>query len=180
MPAQRRTLPIKRFRSLAIATVALSLSAGAAFAFTDLPEQALEGLGIASGHDRELPARPETLPTPADADTRVATDSQVDLAAEDLPDAASHGSDVSAAAKADDPTPDTNRGADVSAVAKDNHGQEVAADHKPADVPPPDPGQPADAGAPEGAGKPDGAGQPISTSHSQPADPGPPDGAGKP
>jgi hypothetical protein len=163
---------MKRFRSLAIATVALSLSAGAAFAFTDLPEQALDGLGIASGHaDRELPARPKTLPTPADADTRVATDSQVDLAAEDLPDAASHGSDVSAAAKADDPTPDTNRGADVSAVAKDNHGAAAVEEHKPADAGPPvDAGQPDDPGLPDAVDIPDAA----------PEDPGPPADPGKP
>jgi hypothetical protein len=163
---------MKRFRSLAIATVALSLSAGAAFAFTDLPEQALEGLGIASGHaDRELPARPETLPTPADADTRVATDSQVDLAAEDVPDAASHGAAVSEAAKPDDPPADNDHGAAVSEVARDNHGAAAVEEHKPADAgPPADAGQPDDPGPPDAVNIPDAA----------PEDPGPPDDPGKP
>jgi hypothetical protein len=85
----------------------------------------------------------------------------------DLPDVASHGTDVSVAARAEDPTPDTNRGADVSAVARDNHGQSVAASHKPEGV-----------GKPDGVGKPEGAGQP--TDPGIPADPGAPDGAGKP
>jgi hypothetical protein len=79
---------------------------------------------------------------------------------------------VSTVATSDDPTPDTNRGADVSAAAKDNAGQKIAADHRPANVPP------ADAGAPEGAGVPDGAGAPEDPG--QPEDPGAPDGAGKP
>ncbi len=85
----------------------------------------------------------------------------------DLPDAATHGADVSTVATSDDPTPDTNRGADVSAAAKDNHGQIVAASHKPAEV-----GKPDNAGKPEGAGQPDDPGKPT--------DPGAPDGAGRP
>ena len=117
---------------------------------------------------KDLPARPTEVP-PGDVDLNV------DAAAPqaDLPDAAGHGAEVSGVATSDDPTPDTNKGADVSAAAKDNHGQETAADHRPADA-----GQPEDAGAPDGAGQPDGAGKPADPG--QPADPGAPDGAGKP
>lgn len=155
-----------RFRALLIATVALALSAGAVAAFTDLPQAAWNGLTKANQiSGQTVPARPADLPGSVGVQ---ATDTNV----ADLPDAASHGQDVSGVATADDPTPDTNRGQDVSAAAKDNHGQAVAADKRPADVPP------ADAGAPDGAGKPDGAGQPDEPG--QPADPGAPDGAGKP
>jgi hypothetical protein len=167
---QEDSLPMKRFRSVAIAVTALALSAGAVFAFTDVPQQAVDALAAASGlAGRQLPAHPATLPEAAD-DHASGVDT-LDVAA-DLPDAASHGSDVSAVATADDPTPDTNKGADVSAAAKDNAGQTKAAEHRPAAVPP------VDTGAPEGAGKPDGAGMPADAG--QPADPGAPDGAGKP
>lgn len=148
-----------RLRSVAVAIAALALSAGAVAAFTTLPDAAWTGLNKAievSGKD--LPTRPAELPT---------VDSQLVVTAEDLPDAASHGVDVSTVATSDDRTPDTNRGADVSAAAKDNHGQSVAAGHVPADP-----------GAPDGVGKPAGAGQPDDPG--QPEDPGPPDGAAKP
>ena len=149
-----------RMRSLGIAFVALMLSAGAVAAFNTLPDQAWTGLNKANDvSGQSVPARPAELPNPA-AD-------RLDLTTQDVPDAASHGVDVSTVATADDPTPDTNRGADVSAAAKDNHGQSVAADHRPTD-----------AGAPDGAGKPEGAGAPDQPG--QPDDPGAPDGAGKP
>ena len=148
-----------RFRAPAIALAAVAISAGTALAFSALPDAASSGIQTATENSgRTIPARPAQLPT--------SVETRLDLAA-DLPDAASHGVDVSTIATADDPTPDTNRGADVSAVAKDNHGQATAAEHRPAD-----------AGKPAGAGKPDGAGQPDDPG--QPADPGPPDGAGKP
>jgi hypothetical protein len=157
-----------RVRSLAIAATAVVLSATAVAAFSDLPDAASDGLATAIGASGRttLPARPADPP----AHTSLAVD--VEVAAE-LPDAAAHGGAVSAAATGEDPTPDTNRGADVSAVAKDNHGQEVAAGHRPADA-----GQPADVGAPDGAGQPEGAGKPAEPG--QPEDPGAPDGAGKP
>ena len=157
-----------RLRSLAIATAALVLSSTAVGAFTDLPDAASNGLEKAmdASGKTTLPARPADVPTLTSQGVEINT-------AGDVPDAAAHGADVSAVATGDDPTPDTNRGADVSAVARDNHGQEIAAEHRPADA-----GQPADAGAPDGAGKPEGAGQPADPG--QPEDPGPPDGAGKP
>ena len=156
-----------RFRSITIAAAVLVLSATAVAAFSDLPDAASNGLVTASeASGKTLPARPAEPP----AHTTQSLDSTV---AADLPDAASHGADVSAVATGDDPTPDTNRGADVSAAAKDNHGQEVAAEHRPADA-----GKPADVGAPDGAGKPEGAGQPADPG--RPEEPGPPDGAGKP
>jgi hypothetical protein len=157
-----------RLRSLAIAGVGLVLSATAVAAFTDLPDAASNGLEKALDASRKstVPARP------ADPPGHTARSGDVTVAA-DLPDAASHGADVSGVATGDDPTPETNRGADVSEAARDNHGQDVAADNRPADA-----GRPADVGAPDGAGKPDGAGQPEDPG--PPADPGPPDGAGKP
>ena len=150
-----------RFRAPAIAIAAAAISAGTALAFSALPDAPSNGLENATQKsDRTLPARPAELPTVVDT-------TGLDAAAEDLPDAAAHGVDVSTVATSDDPTPDTNRGADVSVAAKDNHGQETAAKNRPADV-----------GKPEGAGKPDGAGQPDDPG--QPTDPGAPEGAGKP
>jgi hypothetical protein len=157
---------MSRIRSLAVAIALVTLSAGAVAAFTNLPDAAWSGLNKANEVSvQTVPARPADVADSVDVQS-------TDLSAEDLPDAASHGADVSTVATSDDPTPDTNRGADVSAAAKDNHGQDVAADHRPADVPP------ADAGAPDGAGAPEGAGQPEDPG--QPDDPGAPDGAGKP
>jgi hypothetical protein len=153
-----------RLRSFAIAFVALALSAGAALAFTDLPEAALSGLGVATEKaDRDLPARPAAFPVPADADLRVA--------AEDLPDAASHGVEVSDAAKPDDPPADSDHGGDVSEVARDNNGATAVDEHKPADAgPPDDPGPPEDPGVPGSVELPDDA----------PDDPGPPADPGQP
>ena len=150
-----------RFRAPAIAIAAVAISAGTALAFSALPDAASSGLDNAMEKSvRTLPARPVELPTVVDT-------TLLDAAAEDLPEAAAHGVDVSTVATSDDATPDTNRGADVSAAAKDNHGQETSAENRPAD-----------AGKPEGAGKPDGAGQPDEPG--QPTDPGAPEGAGKP
>jgi hypothetical protein len=113
--------------------------------------QALDALGPASEHaGRDLPARPETLPVAADERTAAATETSVELTAEDLPDAASHGAAVSDAAKPADPPADSDHGKTVSEVARDNNGAAAVEEHKPAD-----------------AGKPDSAGKP--------ADPGPPD-----
>jgi hypothetical protein len=149
-----------RLKSLPLALGVLILSAGAVFAFTTLPSAAGPGLERASeAAGRAVPARPASIDAPAED---VVTTDEVDL-----PDAASHGADVSTVATSDDPTPDTNRGADVSAAAKDNHGQAVATSHKPAEV-----GKPDNAGKPEGAGQPDDPGKPT--------DPGAPEGAGKP
>jgi hypothetical protein len=166
-----------RLRSAAIALVALGLSAGSAFAFTALPDAASGGLAKASqASGRTVPARPATPPG-RPADTAPTTDVTVssDATTQDVaqPDAAQHGAAVSAVAKADDATPDTNHGADVSAAAKDNHGQAIASTHKPANA-----GPPATHGKPDGAGKPEGAGKPADPG--KPENPGPPVGAGKP
>jgi hypothetical protein len=168
-----------RVRSTAIALVALALSAGAAFAFTTLPDAASQSIDEATEMSgRTIPARPAApAGPPADVPPVDLPDavvqSQLDVAAEDLPDAAQHGVDVSTVARGDDPTPDTNRGADVSEAARDNAGQATAADKRPENA-----GPQADAGKPDGAGKPEGAGQPADPG--KPDDPGPPAGAGKP
>ena len=149
-----------RLKSFPLAVGVLIVSAGVAFGFATLPSAAGPGLErVSEAADRTVPARPASIDAPA---VDVVTSNEVDL-----PDAATHGADVSTVATSDDPTPDTNKGTDVSVVAKDNHGQDVAASHKPAE-----------AGKPDHAGKPDGAGQPDAPG--KPADPGPPDGAGKP
>jgi hypothetical protein len=161
-----------RFRSLAVALTALALSAGATFAFTDLPDQALEALGGASGQaDRTLPARPATLPVPADTHAGSAIDSEVDVAAEDLPEAADHGAAVSDAAKPDDPPAGSEHGKTVSEVARDNHGTATAAEHKPSDA-----GKPDNAGKPQDPGPPDS----VTIPDAAPEDPGPPADPGKP
>ena len=155
-----------RLKSIPVAVGAVVLSAGTVFAFTALPDAATPGLTKASdAAGRTVPARDVSVDAPVAAPAAVP--------AVELPDAASHGSDVSAAATAEDTTPDTTHGADVSAVAKDNHGTATAAEHRPADA-----GKPADVGPPDGAGKPAGAGKPVDPG--QPADPGAPDGAGQP
>jgi hypothetical protein len=170
---------VRRSRSIAIALSALALSAGAVAAFNELPEAASNGFDRATEvTERSLPARPdEPAGPPTDVppvELPAAVDqTQVEVAAEDLPGAAQHGQDISTVAKGDDPTPDTNRGADVSAAARDNHGQETAAEKRPESA-----GPPADAGAPDGASKPEGAGKPEDPG--RPEDPGPPAGAGKP
>ena len=151
-----------RIKAVPVAIVVLALSAGAAFAFSNLPNAASNGLDKATEMtDKDLPARPAEVP-PVDLPDAV-PQSQT-LSAEDLPDAASHGSDVSTVATGDDPTPDTNRGADVSAAAKDNHGQATAA------------GKPDSAGQPDDPGPPDSVDLPDAA----PDDPGPPADPGKP
>jgi hypothetical protein len=151
-----------RLRSLPVAILAIFVSAGVVAAFT-IPSAASDGLATATKHSgKTLPAVPTatgiTVAPTADAPTAVPAE---------LPDAASHGAAVVAAAQADDTTPDTNHGADVSAIARQNNGQTIAATHRPAAA-----GKPADVGKPAGAGQPADPGIP--------ADPGPPDGAGRP
>jgi hypothetical protein len=158
-----------RLKSLPVALAAVALSAGAVLGYAALPTASQPGLDRASeAAKRVVPARPvQDAAIPAAVPL-------VAPAAEDT-----HGSDVSTVATGDDPTPDSNRGADVSAAARANHGQEVAASHRPEDAgPPEDTGKPDDAGAPEDAGKPEGAGKPEAPG--QPDDPGPPAGAGPP
>ena len=153
-----------RLRNLPLALAALAVSAGAALGFNALPTAAGPGLErAADAAGRVVPARPVSVEAQPVAPATEPDTTHVSLLpdAANLPDAASHGAAVSAVAKADDPTPDTNHGADVSAVARDNHGQDVAAAHRPADA-----GKPADTGKPDGAGK--------------PSDPGKPDQPGRP
>ncbi|HSL76678.1 MAG TPA: hypothetical protein VK867_07025 [Candidatus Limnocylindrales bacterium] len=158
-------------KAIPFALAALVVTAGAALAFTDLPDQARAALDRASEHaDRDLPARPATLPVPADTHAGVAADTQ-EVAAQDLPEAAHHGAAVSAAAKPADPPADTDHGKDVSDVARDDHGAATAEEHKPAA-----------AGPPEGAGQPEAPGPPESVDipDAAPEDPGPPTDPGKP
>jgi hypothetical protein len=143
-----------RLRTFPIAILALLVSSGVVAA-VNLPTAASSGLTIASEHaGKTLPA----VPTTTGLSLAPKADATEDLAAPaDLPDAANHGATVSAVARAEDATPDTNHGADVSAVAKQNAGQAIAAERRPAGA-----GKPDDAGKPAGAGPaaPGGAGRP--------------------
>ena len=133
-----------RFRTIPFAVAILALSGGAVLAFSTMPDASAPGLTKATeASGQVVPRRPvNEHGQPAVVDQT--TDESSDTPDADAPDAASHGAAVSAVAKADDTTPDTNHGADVSAVAKDNHGQTVAAGHRPADAgKPADPGKPA-------------------------------------
>jgi hypothetical protein len=141
-----------RMKSVPLAIGGLVLAAGTVAAFTALPDAAGPGLqkaAEAAGKTVPVRAAPDAAPPVAPAAE------PAEAPAADLPDAASHGADVSAVATAEDTTPDTNHGADVSIVARDNHGQDAVAAHKPASA-----GKPADVGKPDGAGKPQDPGKP--------------------
>jgi hypothetical protein len=133
-----------RLRTIPLAVAILVLSGGAALAFSTMPDASAPGLTKATqASGQVVPRRPlNEHVTPATVEQT--TDETSDTPDADTPAAANHGAAVSAVAKAEDTTPDTNHGADVSAVAKDNHGQTVAAGHRPADTgKPADPGKPA-------------------------------------
>ena len=150
-----------RLKSVPLAIGALTLVAGTVAAFSTMPASAGPGLQKASdASGKTVPVRAGGVHVPPAAPANEPAE------AVDLPDAATHGEDVSAAAKAEDTTLDTNHGADVSAVARDNHGQATAAEHRPATAgKPADPGKPDGAGKPDDAGKPDGAGAPEHPAH---------------
>lgn len=132
-----------RLRTIPFAIAAIALSAGAAFAFSTMPAASGPGLAkaaVASGHVE--PRRPTIDHSKPAADPQAGA--QATDATTNAPTTANHGAAVSAVAKAADTTPDTNHGTDVSAVAKANHGQTIAATHRPADA-----GKPADPGKPK-------------------------------
>jgi hypothetical protein len=145
-----------RLKTLPLAAAALVVTAGVALGFSALPSAAETSLDRASeAAGRDLPARPNSIAPPDQAPDVAPVIETGPLDPADLPDAANHGSEVSAVATGDDPTPDTNFGADVSAVARDNHGQETADRHKPAEA-----GRPDEAGKPDEPGPPDEPGRP--------------------
>ena len=97
-----------RLKSVPLAIGGLVLAAGTVAAFTALPDAAGPGLQKASEtlrQDRAGARGSRMTSRPPRRDL-----SQLDAPA-DLPDAASHGAAVSAAAQAEDTTPDTNHGA---------------------------------------------------------------------
>ena len=153
-----------RLRSAPIAVLALLATAGVVAA-ASLPDAAAKGLAIARQHaGHPVPVVPEARPDAVTTNVDAVDEEthEADAAERDAPDAAAHGAAVSAVATADDATPDTNHGADVSAVARDNHGQAIAAEHKPSGAGKPETvGKPASVGAPEGAGTPDDPGKPA-------------------
>jgi hypothetical protein len=145
---------MNRLRTIPLAVAVLALSGGAALAFSTMPDASAPGLAKATqASGTAVPRRPvnEHVKPAAVEQTTDETSDTPDADAPDAntPPATNHGAAVSAVATADDTTPDTNHGADVSAVATANHGQTVAADHRPADA-----GKPADPGKPDTAGKP--------------------------
>jgi hypothetical protein len=141
-----------RLKSVPLAIGALVLAAGTVAAFAAMPDAAGPGLQKASdAAGKTVPVRAVPVDVPAVAPAV----EPADAPPADLPDAAAHGAIVSAAARADDTTPDTNHGADVSVVARDNAGQDAVAAHKPSTA-----GKPDGAGQPEDPGKPDDPGRP--------------------
>jgi len=138
-----------RLRTIPLAVAILALTGGVALAFSSMPAASAPGLTKATqASGTVVPRRPvneHAKPATVEQTTDETSDvPDADAPDADAPDTGSHGAAVSAVAKADDTTPDTNHGADVSAVAKDNHGQTVAAGHRPADAgKPADPGKPA-------------------------------------
>jgi len=139
---------VTRFRALLVAIAVLALSAGAALAghsALTTPSAAAEGLqraAEAAGKTVPVAGPPAEAPDEntdedADEDTEAAQPAEaapVDAQAAEHPD--NHGKAVSEAAQATTPGGFDNHGQYVKTVATDNHGQEVAADHAPADVSP--------------------------------------------
>jgi hypothetical protein len=146
---------MRRLRSAPVALIAVLASAGVVGAVS-LPDAASQGLSTATEHaGHAVPVVPAAVPV-VDVETEAdAPETETDAPETEVPDAAAHGATVSAVARAEDTTSDTNHGADVSAVAKANHGQTTAATHKPANA-----GRPAGAGKPAVAGKPANPGRP--------------------
>jgi len=136
-------MSMTRLKSIPMAIGGLLVLAGTAAAFAALPQASTHGITTATNASgKSVPVR--AVPAGAPAVLAPTVDAPAVDPAEAPPAAGSHGLDVSTVAKAPDTTPDTNHGADVSAVARDNHGQAIAATHRPA-----------------GAGKPDDAGKPV-------------------
>ncbi len=142
---------VTRFRALLVAIAVLALSAGAALAghsALTTPSAAADGL------ERAAEAAGKTVPvagppadaapdedadqgTDEDADENVeedqpADEAPVDAQAAEHPD--NHGKAVSEAAQATTPDGFDNHGQYVKTIATDNHGQDVAAEHAPADA----------------------------------------------
>jgi hypothetical protein len=135
---------VTRFRALLVAIAVLALSASAALAGHSAPTTPL---AAADGLKRAAEAAGKTVPDvgpPAEApdentdeDAEAAQPAEaapVDAQAGEHPD--NHGKTVSEAATATTPDGFDNHGQYVKTVATDNHGQDVAAEHAPADVSP--------------------------------------------
>ena len=139
---------VTRFRALLVAIAVLALSAGAALAghsALTTPSAAADGLqraAEAAGKTVPVAGPPAEAPDEntdedADEDTEAAQpadEAPVDAQTAEHPD--NHGKAVSEAAQATTPGGFDNHGQYVKTVATDNHGQDVAAEHAPADVSP--------------------------------------------
>jgi hypothetical protein len=135
---------VTRFRALLVAIAVLALSAGAALAGSSAPttpSAAADGLkraAEAAGKTVPVAGQPAEAPDQAaDENTeeaQPAEEAPVDAQAAEHPD--NHGKVVSEAATATTPDGFDNHGQYVKTIATDNHGQDVAAEHAPADVSP--------------------------------------------
>jgi len=137
---------VTRFRALLVAIAVLALTAGAALAghsALTTPSAAADGLqraAEAAGKTVPVAGPPAEAPdenTDEDADeateaVQPADEAPVDAQTAEHPD--NHGKAVSEAAQATTPGGFDNHGQYVKTVATDNHGQDVAAEHVPADV----------------------------------------------
>ena len=139
---------VTRFRALLVAIAVLALSAGAALAGNSaptMPSAAADGLkraAEAAGKTVPVAGQPAAAPDEntdesADQDSEAAKPAEaapVDAQGAEHPD--NHGKAVSEAATATTPDGFDNHGQYVKTIATDNHGQDVAAEHAPADVSP--------------------------------------------
>jgi hypothetical protein len=139
---------VTRFRALLVAIAVLALSAGAALAghsALTMPSAAADGLQRAAeaagkivpvaGPPADAPdANPDEAAGENTEEAQPAEEAPLDAQAAEHPD--NHGKAVSEAAQATTPAGFDNHGQYVKTVATDNHGQDVAAEHAPADVSP--------------------------------------------
>jgi hypothetical protein len=129
---------VTRFRALLVAIVVLALSAGAALAGhspVNMPSAAADGLqraAEAAGKIVPVAGPPAAAPDENTEETQPVEEAPVDTQAAEHPD--NHGKAVSEAAQATTPDGFDNHGQYVMTIATDNHGQDVAAEHTPADV----------------------------------------------
>jgi phage/plasmid primase-like uncharacterized protein len=133
---------VTRFRALLVAIAVLAISAGVALAGRPAltpPSAAADGLQrAAEAAGKTVPVAGPPAEAPDEAtnenteETQPAEEAPVDAQAAEHPD--NHGKAVSEAAQATTPDGFDNHGQYVKTIATDNHGQDVAAEHAPADV----------------------------------------------
>jgi len=115
---------LRRFRAVLVALAALAISAGGVFAARAMPPAAQTGLDRATeASGRAVPVGPAVEQAPV-----IEAPQATGEPGGEAPEADSHGTTVSEAAHAETPDGYRNHGAYVSEVARQNRGQERAAE----------------------------------------------------